>query len=226
MAKKVCLFDIDGTLIRSGGAGQKAFEAALSAEFGISTFNGDVAFSGRTDRAIVRDFFMLHEITDSAGSWQRFRDAYLAHLPITLAANDGMVLPGIVPLLDNLDASPDVELGLLTGNTADGAELKLSHYGIFHYFKFGGYGDHVLDRDAVARSALQATRQHVNGVGTEDVIVIGDTPLDVQCARAISARAVAVCTGFSPVEELRASKPDLLLQDLSDASPLHELLSQ
>ncbi|MFP6612068.1 MAG: HAD hydrolase-like protein [Pirellulales bacterium] len=223
---KVCLFDIDGTLIRSGGAGQKAFKAALSAEFGIGQFNGGVAFSGRTDRAIVRDFFMLSGVSDSAEAWQRFETAYLRQLPLTLASSDGTVLPGVKSLLADLDRHAAVELGLLTGNTAAGAKLKLSYYGLDHFFRFGGYGDDVLNRDAVARSALNVARQRINDqLRLDDVFVIGDTPLDVRCARAIGARAVAVCTGFSTAEELRASEPDLLLDDLADAGVLFDELS-
>ncbi len=222
---KVCLFDIDGTLIRTGGAGKQAFEAALIEEFGIDSINGDVAFSGRTDRAIVRDFFTLHEIDDSADSWQRFRASYLRLLPDRLASNNGSVLPGIEGILEELVQRSDVAVGLLTGNIAAGAEVKLSHFGLFGHFKFGGFGDEHTDRNGVAAEALAAARRHVDEpLDAEDVFVIGDTPLDVRCARAIGANAVAVCTGFCQREDLRAAQPDLLVDDLSSPLPLLELM--
>src|SRR5262249_58386565 len=108
--------------------------------------------------------------------------------------------------------------GLLTGNWRRGACIKLDHFGLFHHFEFGGYGDHHLDRDDVAREAWAEVRARFPQLaGAERVWVIGDTPLDVQCARAIGARAVAVATGWHSGTELAACAPDLLLDDLSDA---------
>src|SRR5207302_9949904 len=106
-----------------------------------------------------------------------------------------------------------------------GARAKLGHFGLHEQFAFGGFGDHHLERDDVAREALDSTRQHLGGcVALDRVWVIGDTPLDVRCARAIGARVAAVATGLHPLEELAAAKPDLLLPDLSDPRPLLERL--
>jgi phosphoglycolate phosphatase-like HAD superfamily hydrolase len=105
----------------------------------------------------------------------------------------------------------------LTGNVRDGARLKLGHYRLDHYFAFGGYGDCHLDRDDVAREALAAVHHHCNGTAClERIWVIGDTPLDIRCARAIGVRVAAVATGLHPLEELAAERPDLLLPDFSD----------
>jgi len=152
----VCLFDIDGTLLSSGGAGKAAMEAALGSEFGVTEMRGRVPFSGRTDRAIGRDLFSLHDIEESSHHWQRFLTAYLRHLPDCLNRHDGRVLPGIVRLLVDLGGREDVALGLLTGNVRDGARLKLGHYGLFHHFAFGGFGDHHLARCDVARELFRA----------------------------------------------------------------------
>lgn len=217
----VCLFDIDGTLLSSGGAGKAAMEAALGSEFGVSELRGRVPFSGRTDRAIGRDLFSLHDIEESPHHWQRFLTAYLGHLPDCLAKHDGRVLPGIARLLVDLGGREDVALGLLTGNVRDGARLKLGHYGLFHHFAFGGFGDHHLDRCDVAREALTAVRSHLNGsVDLDRLWVIGDTPLDIACARSIGARVAAVGTGWHSMDELAAEQPDLLLADLTDPTPL------
>jgi phosphoglycolate phosphatase len=220
----VCLFDIDGTLISSGGAGRLALEKALSSEFGISRQIENLLLSGRTDRAIVQDLFRLHALEESPANRQRLRDAYLRHLPGCLAAAEGRILPGIAAFLERLRAEDQVAVGLLTGNIRDGARIKLGHFGLFEHFAFGGFGDNHLDRDDVAREALTAVHERFNGaVRPERIWVVGDTPLDVRCARSIGARAVAVATGWHATEELAAHQPDLLLTDLADPTPLLRL---
>jgi phosphoglycolate phosphatase-like HAD superfamily hydrolase len=217
----ICLFDIDGTLIASGGAGKAALEAALANEFGIHRISDQLSLSGRTDRAILRDLFRLHAIEDTPGHCRRLFDAYLANLPRCLATSPGRVLPGIAALLARLHDRDDVALGLLTGNIRAGARAKLGHYRLNTYFAFGGYGDDHFDRDDVAREALAEVHQRYKDVARpERIWVIGDTPLDIRCARAIGARAVAVCTGWHRRDELADHAPDLLLDDLADAAPL------
>jgi phosphoglycolate phosphatase-like HAD superfamily hydrolase len=217
----VCLFDIDGTLISSGGAGKRALEAALRSEFGLTPATENLLLTGRTDRAILRDLFRRHALVESPANWQRLRAAYLHHLPACLKASPGMVLPGIAAFLERLRAEARVAVGLLTGNLRDGARIKLGHFDLFHHFGFGGYGDEHLDRDDVAREALAAVHERFNGsVRPEHILVVGDTPLDIRCARAIGARVAAVATGWHPAEELAAHRPDVLLTDLSDPTPL------
>jgi phosphoglycolate phosphatase len=217
----VVLFDIDGTLLSSGGAGKAAFESALLSEFHLPELRGQVAYAGRTDRAIGHDLFQLHEIAATTDNWRRFAQRYVGNLPASLAAHAGKVLPGVVPLLERLRARPDVAMGLLTGNLHAGARVKLGYFGLFEHFAFGGFGDEHLCRDDVARQALAAARRHLDRRFRPDrVWVIGDTPLDVCCARAIGARVIAVATGIYRLGELSAAKPDLLLKDLSDAEAL------
>ncbi|HMF11969.1 MAG TPA: HAD hydrolase-like protein [Gemmataceae bacterium] len=217
----VCLFDIDGTLISSGGAGKAALAAALRAEFGVDHFVEQVQLSGRTDRAIVRDLFRLHDIEDTPAARERFFSAYLARLPDCLARLKGAVLPGIASFLQYLSERDDVAVGLLTGNVRAGARLKLGHYKLWHHFAFGGFGDHHHDRDQVAQEALREIHTRFDGTTPPDrVWVIGDTPLDVRCARCIGVRSLAVATGWHTLEELTACKPDLALADLSDPTPL------
>jgi phosphoglycolate phosphatase-like HAD superfamily hydrolase len=219
----VCLFDIDGTLISSGGAGKAALEAALASEFGVGRISDELSLSGRTDRAILRDLFRLHVLDETPENVRRLSAAYLRHLPACLHRKRGQVLPGIVALLECLGDRDDLAVGLLTGNIRAGARVKLEHFGLFDHFAFGGFGDEHLDRDDVAREALAAVRQHCDGaVAPERVWVIGDTPLDVRCARAIGARAVAVATGWHDRDELAGCDPDLLLDDLADPAPLLE----
>jgi phosphoglycolate phosphatase-like HAD superfamily hydrolase len=216
----VCLFDIDGTLLNSGGAGKTAMETGLAAEFGLARVQQGVPYSGRTDRAIGFELLQLHEIEPSMPNWYRLQRAYLNNLPGCLQRHPGKVLPGIAALLAYLAAHERVAVGLLTGNIREGARLKLGHFGLYEHFAFGGFGDDHLERDDVAREALAAVRAHCDGVPCERIWVIGDTPLDIRCARAIGARVAAVATGWHSQEELEAERPDLLLADLSDAAPL------
>ncbi len=220
----VCLFDIDGTLIHTRGAGMAALREGLRAAFGIADPTDQVAVHGRTDRGITRDLFRHHGIDDLPEHWERFREAYLRVLPQTLAARPGEVLPGIVRLLETLGARGDIAVGLLTGNTRAGARIKLAHFGLDRYFDFGGFGDDHLERDDVAREALAAVRNHCNGsVDLRRVWVIGDTPTDVSCGRTIGARVIAVATGNHSRAELAAAGPDHLFDDFADSGPLTAL---
>jgi phosphoglycolate phosphatase-like HAD superfamily hydrolase len=223
---RVCLFDIDGTLISTGGAGKAALEAALCSEFGIPTVSGKLALSGRTDRAIVGDLLRIHDLEESPQAEDRLLGAYLTHLPSSLARMQGCILPGIAALLQELAERDDVVVGLLTGNIREGARLKLEHYGLSDHFAFGGFGDLHMDRDDVAREALQEVHRRYDGqVSPDHVWVIGDTPLDIQCARCIRAKVLAVGTGWHTMDELKEHNPDLLLADLADATPLRQHLN-
>lgn len=215
--KYVCLFDIDGTLLRTGRAGQRAMERALTDVFGIAHPNEDIPAAGRTDRAITSDLFSHHELAPTQPEWERFQTVYFGHLQSTLQELEGMVLPGIVTLLDQLATRRDVTLGLLTGNFREAARIKLEHHAIHHHFLFGGYGDTHRDRDDVARVARGEACRHLGrDILPHAVCVIGDTPADVKCARAIGARAIAVATGMFTADELSHTQPDELYHDFSD----------
>ena len=217
----ILLFDIDGTLIRSGGAGKAAMEAALTHGFGVAEIRDRVSYSGRTDGSISVDLLRIHDIEPSEANLWRLREAYLAHLPHCLRKNEGMVLPGVRELLTHLQARDDVLLGLLTGNIRAGGECKLRHFELWDHFAFGAFADGIHDRDDVARHALRETERHLRQpVDVDRVWVIGDTPFDVKCARAIGAKAVAVATGWHPIEELHASGAEYVLMDLSEPGVL------
>ncbi len=214
--RSICLFDIDGTLLRTGGAGQKAMERALTDVFGVPDPWEDIPAAGRTDRAITYDLFTYHELAPNEQQWEEFQAVYFRHLSNTLAELEGAVLPGIQRLLDHIAKLPDVSMGLLTGNFRAAAKIKLEHYSIDQHFAYGGYGDHHHDRDDVARVAYaEACRHLAREVDPKAICVIGDTPSDVKCARAIGARAIAVATGMYTVDELAQSQPDELYEDFS-----------
>jgi phosphoglycolate phosphatase len=219
----IFLFDIDGTLLASGGAGKLALETAFIEDFGLE-LRAQVPYSGRTDRAIVRELFQVHGVAQTQANLEKLLAGYLQRLPSCLERLKGRVLPGIADLLVYLQQQDQVAVGLLTGNVRAGAKVKLGHFGLFEHFSFGGFGDDHFDRDDVAREALAAVRTHMHPRAAPDRIwVIGDTPLDVRCARAIGANAVAVATGLHSVDELTAAGPDLVLRDLSDPTPLLNL---
>jgi len=218
------LFDIDGTLISTGGAGGAALTGFFCEEFAVER-PANVAFSGRTDRAIATNLFDEHEIEDSDDNWQRLRQGYVGRLSVELPRREGRVLPGVVELLESVRELEHVAVGLLTGNVVTGAKIKLTHYGLYPYFAFGGYGDVHRSRDDVARAAVDAARSHLGERFHEDrVWVIGDTPHDITCARAVNARVLAVATGIHQRDELAAASPDELRDDLSDTDQIHRLL--
>jgi len=221
----VCFLDIDGTLISTGGAGREAFVVTLDKDFGIrNASSAGVTFAGRSDRAIALELLERHGVAPTAENWARFRPAYVRRLREVLPTFQGRVLPGVVPLLESLAARGDVALGLLTGNIRDAARSKLTHYGLWQWFPFGGFGDEHTDRCDIAAAALAAARLHLNGNSHGRVLVIGDTPNDVTCGRAIGARCVAVPTGTTPTDVLRKAKPDVLVETLEDAEPILRLL--
>lgn len=220
----IILFDIDGTLIDSGGAGLAALRSTMIEGFKVPE-PAEVSVHGCTDRGIVESLFNAHDVKHTEENWTRFRETYLSHLQRHLPQRSGRVLPGIASLVEQLTDHEHVLLGLLTGNVRAGAKIKLEFFGLFHLFEFGGFGDRHPHRDDVAREALQGVEDHLNRPLNGDPIwVVGDTPADVRCARAIQARVVAVATGGYTKDELLQSKPDLLLDDLSDPTALLELL--
>ena len=230
MAMYVVLFDIDSTLLHTRGAGRAAFAETFRADFDVERIRDGVSYAGRSDRAIVREVFAQHGIEDRPDTWQRFRCCYLRRLERALAMRRGGLLPGVLPLLRAIRERSDVAMGILTGNVAAGARLKLEHYGIDSFFDFGGYGDDHVDRGGIATEAIGAagaylhTRHRLSaepGLTT----VIGDTPEDVRCARCIAAKAIAVATGESSLSELRAAAPDLALPDLTDRDAVLGLIT-
>ncbi len=217
MAEKVIFFDIDGTLLNTGGAGQRAMERALNEEFRIEFPFQGVLTAGRTDRGITEEILERHSFDNTPENRTRFRDAYLDQLPGSLQDSPGLLLPRIRELLEQLATHSHVTLSLLTGNYAEGAWIKLRHYELDHFFQFGGFGDHNAHRNDVAQAAIAAASAQLNRtVDGADAMVIGDTPADIQCAHAIGAKCVAVATGVYSSSELEPHNPDHLFEDFAD----------
>ncbi|MGE3511174.1 MAG: HAD family hydrolase [Vicinamibacterales bacterium] len=220
------LFDVDGTLILTGGAGGRAVRRAFAELFQVGSFEA-VPMAGRTDRWIFTELAARHGCSTAPATLARLHDVYLRHLQREIAVDvpGKGVLPGVATVLDVLDARADVQLGLLTGNIAEGARVKLEHFGLWRYFRAGGFGDVALDRPALLTDALTSVAR-VHGVHyrAEDTVVVGDTPLDVEVAVRSGARSLAVATGMYTAEALHAAGADAVLTDLSNPARVLDAL--
>jgi len=228
---RLVLFDIDGTILTARGAGRRALAAALAEVYGTA---GDIErydLRGRTDPRIVYDLMEGVGLAREAVS-ERLDDCFEIYARgLAAEIGDGSAVvthPGIADLVRRLDGAPEALVGLLTGNIEAGARIKLEPTGLQAYFRLGAYGSDHLDRrqlPSLAARRAQALTGH--DFRPDAVLVIGDTPHDIECARHFGAVAVAVATGQYPMDELEALRPDLLFPDFSDVeSALSALLSR
>jgi phosphoglycolate phosphatase len=219
MQKTLILWDIDGTLLHSGGSGMRALEEALQGVFGVSGSFAGIEFAGRTDPWIIRQIFARFGIEDSRANLSRYVDGYIALLPGILARSRARVLPGVEEILRQAAVHPGVVQGLLTGNLRRGAEAKLGFHGLWHYFPVGAFADDSEVRNELGPHALRRAKSHWGlDFPAERVWVVGDTPHDIACARTIGAKALAVATGASKASELAAHEPDAVLESLGDTA--------
>lgn len=213
---RLVLFDIDGTLIRTGGAGVRAFKKVFETEFKAVDGFERLKFAGRTDVSLVREFFGFHQIPATRENFERFFARYVFWLEQILRETKGAICRGVEEFVEELQtlAEPPV-LGLLTGNIRLGAEIKLRHFDLWDVFVTGAFADDHEERDQIAAIARQRGGELLNRqLSGEDVLVIGDTPLDIRCGRAIGAKVLAVATGGAPLDELRLHAPDWAVTDL------------
>jgi len=211
----IFLFDIDGTLIWSGGAGVRALDLAFQEVLGISDGMQGIVCDGKTDPAIVREVLTERKLA-SRENIQRLIDRYVGYPPAEVAAAENyQVLPGVRQTLELLQARPDVVIGLATGNVEAGARAKLERADLYRYFPVGGFGSDSEDRAELVRIGIRRARELL-GDPRAKALVIGDTPRDVKAAQAASAESVAVATGHLDQGELAAAGADLVLADLSD----------
>jgi phosphoglycolate phosphatase len=225
---RLVLFDIDGTLLWPNGAGALAMRRALTEVYATTGSLDQISMAGMTDRAIIHqaligDGFSPTEILDR---WEAFTSAMARHVASTVKECPIEACPGVRALLGALDARKDVLLGLVTGNLEITAPIKLLAVGIDPgLFRVGGYGSDDSSRDKLpaiaARRALALTGKRYQG---QAIVVVGDTPADVACGRAVGARTVAVATGVVPMETLLSSNPDVLLADFSDLAQTLEAI--
>lgn len=218
---RLLLFDVDGTLVRVNGAGREALREAMRRVYGRTGPIDGYDFHGRTDPAIVRGLLRATGLDDASIDrelprlWPLYREALERELAARREAL--RACPGVPELLVALEDRPDLVCGLLTGNVADGAWRKLAACGLDGHFAFGAFGSDSELREELPAVALERAR-HASGRRwiTHEALVIGDTPEDIRCARAVGARCLAVATGRYSADELAERGPDAVLPDLTD----------
>lgn len=225
MTRKICLlWDIDGTLIWSGGAGERSFERAIKTVHDTEVDITQINYSGRTDRMIAQMLADHLEIPTENQKVPEIVEAYLSFLPEEMASGTAVELAGVRALLDRAEAAPNISQGLLTGNMIAGAEIKLAHFDLWKYFDFGGFANASPERNLIAESAKKQAAERGLFEDPQDIWVIGDTPHDITCGKHIGARTMITATGRESLEQLTPYGPDAAFEDLSDVEAVWERL--
>lgn len=216
---KFILFDIDGTLIDSGGAGVKALNRAFKEMFSVADAFRSISMAGKTDLQILTEGMMLHNVASSNGVVPEFLESYVTHLRNTINAAQGHVKAGIKEALAALEDSDQYILGLLTGNIEQGAMIKLEAFGLDRYFDIGAYGNDDADRNRLLPIAVEKLREKRSlDIDYRNCIVIGDTPRDVECAKPYGAYSIGVATGPYSYRLLEEAGADAVFYDLSNTA--------
>ena len=215
---KCVLFDLDGTLVTTGGAGVRALVLAFLELFGVKNSMKGIQPAGKTDPVIIREIFQINLGRGcTAGEQAAVQDKYLGFLGAECEkAEDYRVMEGIPEILRDLMAKK-VLLGLGTGNLERGARTKLSRGGLNPFFPFGGFGSDSEDRGEILKIGFQKAQEHADvSLRPEDVFIVGDTELDILAARRAGFRVIAVATGGSSEEVLKKHRPDFFLKDFEN----------
>ena len=217
---RLVLFDIDGTLVHTGGAGTAAFTKTFAKQVHLHHGTEKMKFAGRTDVSLVREFFRIHDVTATPEHFREFFEHYVFWLQHILEQNGGEMCRGVREFIRDLQSLPQPPaLGLLTGNVQIGAEIKLRHFGLWELFQFGGFADDHEERDQIAAAAFKRARRVLGkDLQPQEIVVIGDTPFDVRCGKFIGAKTLAVATGGSKFEELIKCGADWTVEDLTKIS--------
>jgi len=226
-AMKLFLFDVDLTLIRTGGAGIRALDAAIADLFGIEHAFRGVEFAGRTDRAITEDGLTRAGLDASEESLLRVRSAYIRHLSVELASPGCTVhrLPGSKEILETLAGEPEFLCGLVTGNWKEGAFLKLAACGLDAFFRYGAFAENGRDRRMLVRDDMDlAARWSGSIFDPRNVWVVGDTPHDIDCGRAWGTNTLGVATGPYGSDALKEAGATAVLGDLADTGAVMGIL--
>jgi phosphoglycolate phosphatase len=200
---------------------------AFEVSFGIADSFRDIPMAGRTDASILSDALAARGLLPTSASVDRFRETYLQYLAeeLTKPGPRKGIMPGVRDLLDELTDDDAACLALLTGNYEAGARAKLEYFDLWRYFRCGAFGDDAPDRNGLFRKALAAVEACEGRSFTPaETVIVGDTPLDVACARAGGARSIGVATGNHDAAALRAAGADVVLEDLSKTADVLALI--
>ncbi len=213
--KLYLLFDIDGTLVNTGGAGLRAMKTAMTECLGDGGLLEGCSFAGKTDRQIIHDLIRRSGVGPGLeGKARQISTRYIQLLgPSLEGADNFFVYPHIPEMLEQLSKTPGNEIALLTGNLERGARLKLEHAGLWHYFSWGVYGDISEDRSDLSREARRIITANNGPLDPRRIVIIGDTVSDIRCGQAIGATTIAYSAGFEPAEKLLPAGPDHLIDD-------------
>lgn len=224
---KVLLFDIDGTLALTGGAGLRAMSDAFYQLFGVKEAFKKVNLTGRTDTSIIRDALEDYDLPFTRDAEFEFRNLYydLIRTEIKVPNSEKYLMPGIKELLQELEKRDNIYLGLLTGNWETSGRTKLGEFDINHYFRFGAFADDSEIRNELLPYAVKRfERLYDRSPNQEQVYVIGDTPSDINCAKPHNAISVAVGAAKYSVDQLSKYNPDYLFADFSDVGKVLEVV--
>jgi phosphoglycolate phosphatase len=221
---RLILFDIDGTLIDSGGAGTRSLNLAFEKVFSIEEAFHGISMAGKTDTQIIKEGLIKHGLTTD-GNLGAVIDSYLKHLRKEINNDRKHVKPGVHEILGKLSFMKDAALGLLTGNLEPGARIKLEPFNLNKHFPAGAFGSDDEDRNRLLPIAIKRFEElYQQKIGHDECVVIGDTPLDVHCAKIYGAMCIGVATGPYPIDTLIEAGADHVVKDLSDHQNLLQFL--
>lgn len=219
------LFDIDGTLIDSGGAGIRSLDLALKELFNIENGFQEISMAGKTDSQIIKEGLLKYGLTLD-GTISAVINAYLKNLRQEILNDRKHVKPGIYELLEKLQSIEDIALGLLTGNLEKGARIKLEPFRLNEYFPSGAFGSDNEDRNTLLPIAVKRFEEILrDSIEISKCIIVGDTPRDVECAHIFGAQCIGVATGPYSYGDLKDAGADLVVQDLSNHGPFFSFFS-
>lgn len=225
---KLVLFDIDGTLLMSGGGGKRALNRAFLESFGVSEAFEGIPVAGRTDHLIFEDAVVRAGVTVTTELRAYFFSCYFDFLQeeILKPGPRKGLMPGVKELLNQLNASQNIVLGLLTGNFFKAAKIKLIYFDLWHYFICGAYGDDGIQRRDLVPVAIKRARDLGKDIqSVTQVIIVGDTPLDIECATSTGAFSIAVATGYFSTSALRSHGAGHVMSDLQDSGAFIKIIN-